>query len=332
MTALLLAISFIIILAGCEGFTNGVEWFGRKRGLGEGAVGSILAAIGTALPETVVPLVAILLTGNSHGKEIGIGAILGAPFMLSTLAMFVSGSALLVFRLRKGRPLHPAVDHKLIARDLSFFLVLYLMAVVAGLLHQRALNLALVPLLILGYAVYAVVILKTEGDLEGETRALYFHSNHLPALPRLRRIVLQIIVSLAAIIIGARLFVYAVDEVAGYLGLSALLMSLLITPVATELPEKFNSVLWIRSGKDALALGNITGAMVFQSTFPVSVGLVLTDWRLSGVPLVSALLALGAGGLLLAWTLLMKKVAWWMLLLGGLWYAAFISYALVSIK
>ena len=61
------------------------------------------------------------------------------------------------------------------------------------------------------------------------------------------------------------------------LGAAPLIMSLLITPIATELPEKFNSVLWIRQRKDTLALGNITGAMVFQSTFPVSVGPHLHD-------------------------------------------------------
>ena len=61
------------------------------------------------------------------------------------------------------------------------------------------------------------------------------------------------------------------------LGAAPLIVSLLITPIATELPEKFNSILWIRHRKDTLALGNITGAMVFQSTFPVSIGLIFTD-------------------------------------------------------
>ena len=65
--------------------------------------------------------------------------------------------------------------------------------------------------------------------------------------------------------------------------------------MATELPEKFNSVIWIRARKDTLALGNITGAMVFQSTFPVSVGLLFTDWRLPFVALFSGVLALFSG-------------------------------------
>jgi cation:H+ antiporter len=83
-----LILALVVILGAADLFTNGIEWIGERFGLSEGAVGSVLAAVGTALPETLLPLVAILL-GRSGGEDIGIGAILGAPFMLSTLAMFV---------------------------------------------------------------------------------------------------------------------------------------------------------------------------------------------------------------------------------------------------
>ena len=97
----LLAASLLVILAGAELFTNGIEWIGEGFGLSEGAVGSVLAAVGTALPETLLPLVAIL-SGHDTGEEIGIGAILGAPFMLTTLAMVVIAVTVLV-TARGGR-------------------------------------------------------------------------------------------------------------------------------------------------------------------------------------------------------------------------------------
>jgi cation:H+ antiporter len=49
-TVLLLLLSIAIVLAGALLFTNGVEWLGAKLDLGQGAVGSLLAAVGTALP------------------------------------------------------------------------------------------------------------------------------------------------------------------------------------------------------------------------------------------------------------------------------------------
>lgn len=329
MTYIELIISLVVILAGCEGFTNGIEWFGKKHGLGEGAVGSVLAAVGTALPETIIPVVAIVITRDATSTEIGVGAILGAPFMLATLAMFVTGAALVIFHFTRGRQINPQVNSRIIGRDLGFFLVFYLAAIIAGVIHIRALDWALAILLWIGYSTYVYVTLRTEGDLDGHTRPLYLASKHPPNFPHLRWILLQILISLGAIVLGAHLFVGAVGEVASTFGIPALVISMLITPVATELPEKFNSVLWIRGRKDTLAFGNITGALVFQSAFPVSVGLLLTSWELNTVSLISAAMALGSGFMLFLWIRLRKTIAWWMLLLSGLFYAAFVIYALM---
>src|SRR5439155_12263856 len=118
-----------------ELFTNGIEWFGRKLELAEGAVGSVLAAVGTALPETMIPIIAILFGGGSAASDsVGIGAILGAPLMLSTLAMFVTGLAV-IFGAR-GRPDRTSmpVDTKVLAHDMRYFGIGYALAVGAALL------------------------------------------------------------------------------------------------------------------------------------------------------------------------------------------------------
>ncbi|MDQ3999845.1 MAG: sodium:calcium antiporter, partial [Actinomycetota bacterium] len=99
--------SLVAILGAAVLFTNAVEMLGERLNLGSGAVGSLLAAVGTALPETMIPVVALIaaaLAGESAGgvaSEIGIGAILGAPFLLTTLAMFVVGVSILGFRRRR---------------------------------------------------------------------------------------------------------------------------------------------------------------------------------------------------------------------------------------
>ena len=104
----------------------------------------------------------------------------------------------------------------------------------------------------------------------------------------------QTVVALGLIVGGAKLFVDGIQTLSRSLGIPDLPFALLVAPVATELPELFNSVIWIRRQKDTLAFGNVTGAMVFQSTFPVAIGLLFTQWRLSGDALVAALVALGA--------------------------------------
>src|SRR5215813_5086496 len=116
--------AFVLILFGAEMFTNGVEWLGVKLDLSEGATGSILAAFGTATPETLIPVIAILFTNSPDSDEIGVGAILGAPFMLGTLVMLLIGVTAYVLRKSRGRDtLHVDTAHA--TRDMTFFLVMY---------------------------------------------------------------------------------------------------------------------------------------------------------------------------------------------------------------
>ena len=82
MTVLLLIASFVLIVGGAVLFTNAVEWAGQNLNLGHGAVGSLLAAVGTALARSVIPMSRVL--AGAEGEEVAIGAIIGAPFMLAT--------------------------------------------------------------------------------------------------------------------------------------------------------------------------------------------------------------------------------------------------------
>ena len=125
--------------------------------------------------------------------------------------------------------------------------------------------------------------------------------------PGLALCVLQLLVGLGAMVGGAHLFVEELLNIADSLGVQAVVLSLVLAPLATELPEKVNSFFWVREGKDSLALGNITGAMVFQSTIPFGIGLLFTDWSLSGDATLS--IALGLVGGFLAYETLHRRDA-----------------------
>ncbi len=334
--------SLFVILGGAELFTNGVEWIGEGYGLSDGVVGSVLAAVGTALPETILPIIAIL-SGHASGEEIGIGAILGAPLMLTTLAMFVIAVATLIYARTNGRSIELEGDHGVLRHDLGYFLVMYALAMVAGLIHVRPLHWTLAVVLIVSYGFYVRRHFRTPGEKELEREAeseispLYLWGwarrlrRRLPAWssasPRWPSI-LQVVVSLLLIIGGARIFVAAVDVIARQFDVSHLVFALLVAPLATELPEKFNSVIWIRRRKDTLALGNMTGAMVFQSSFPVSVGLLLTPWHLAHEALVAACIALIAGSVLWLTIRIRHRFTAPLLLLQGGFYAGYVVYVL----
>jgi len=324
MDVVVLILALAIILISAELFTNGVEWFGRRYDLGEGAVGSILAAVGTALPETLVPIIAIVFTGGTAATAVGVGAILGAPFMLATLAMVVTGAAVLVFAWRGRRSRDVTINETVMRRDLSHFLIAYSLAMAAGLIHVRPLHYLLSVALLVFYGFFVWETMHGEGDLGADIKPLYFHRH--PVMPHRYRIFLQIGAAVLGIILGAELFVKEVQVLSASLGAAPLIVSLLITPIATELPEKFNSVLWVRQRKDALALGNITGAMVFQSTFPVSVGLIFTSWELPRSGLVSGIFALISGAVFYCTIRFRHKLTWWSLGGAGSMYVLFILY------
>jgi cation:H+ antiporter len=97
--ALLIVCAAAIYLS-CEWFVNAVEWLGQRLNVGKMAVGTILAAFGTALPESVVTLVAVTTGSTAEARNIGVGAAMGGPLALSTITYGVTGFVLLLKRRR----------------------------------------------------------------------------------------------------------------------------------------------------------------------------------------------------------------------------------------
>ena len=321
--------SIPLILGGAVLFTNAVEWLGVRLGLGEGAIGSLLAAVGTALPESIIPILA-LARGGEGSEEVAIGAIIGAPFVLATVAMAVVGISAFAYKSRRETGLGIDVHVETTRRDLLFFTACLLAALALGVGLPAGARIAGGALLLAAYVAYAVRTIRAGGELmpEGELDPLTFDRSKGDA-PSTPLIVVQVLVGLVMIIGGAELFVDAVLEVATSLGLSTLAVALVLTPIITELPEKANSILWVRDGDDALAVGNITGAMVFQSTVPVTLGLVLSDWELERFSYVAGGLAI-AGGLLAILALRERRFTLRDVIGWSAMFLAFVIYVVVT--
>ena len=343
MAVLVLFGALLVILLGAELFTNGVEWLGRKLNLAEGAVGSVLAAVGTALPETMIPIIAILFATGESSHDVGIGAILGAPFMLSTLAMFVTGMGILAFRRRRATGEDMRLNVPTLIHDMRYFGIAYALAIGAAFLPLEPVWLKwIVAATLLGiYAWYVKHHFEEDPEIDLEDLApLRFHRldrparRSDPAVPRLRVVNLQVLVALGCIVAGAFFFVDAIEQVASSLGVDELLLALVVAPIATELPEKFNSIIWVRQGKDTLAMGNITGAMVFQSTIPTVVALLFASsaWHIgegSYTAFASAAIALLASAAIFVPLARRGSLRGRHLLVGGAFYLVYLVLILV---
>ncbi|HOM03696.1 MAG TPA: sodium:calcium antiporter [Acetivibrio sp.] len=313
-----------LILTSCEFFTNGIEWLGRKLGVGDGVVGSIFSAVGTCLPETMIPIIAILFLGEDReSMDVGVGAILGAPFMLSTLAFFVVGASVILFRSRRGTGITMHVNSDIVSRDISFFLVAYSVGVATAFINIRFIKRIVSAFLVATYIYYIILTVRQDSVNHGHLDELYL-AKIFGLKNNMHNILLQICISLAGIIFGANIFVKNIEYVSDYIGITPIILSLIVTPIVTELPEKFNSIIWIARKKDTLALGNITGAMVFQSCIPVSIGILATPWQLNSHIIVSSVMATLSASTIYFWIEDKGKLNLIPLLMGGAFYALFI--------
>jgi cation:H+ antiporter len=341
---LLLGCAVVIYLA-CEWFVNAVEWLGVALKVGPLAVGTILAAAGTALPESVVTLVAVTMGRGEQSRDVGVGAAMGGPLALATIAYGVTGLMLLLRgrRMRRGhaqvpdlvpdavldavldpvpgpgsavplgsgadggdgdpdlRPAGPGgngvrLDRRVtdrLARDQAWFMAIFVFKVGLGLVAF-----AVKPWLgLLFFAMYAVYfwheIRGGDEEADGEDleplKVLPGHSR-----PPMWAVGLQTLVTLVVIFGASQLFVRQLEWAGPALGLPAAVVALLLSPIATELPEVMNAIIWVRAGKTRLALANISGAMMIQATVPSGLGLLFTPWRFTAPLLLSGLATMAA--------------------------------------
>lgn len=335
---ILILVYLVLIIATCNLFTNAVEQLGDKLKLGHNAVGSILAVVGTTLPETIVPIVAIfgtlVLKNNNAGVAIAQGAVIGSPFMLSTLALFLMGTVVfLMISFKKRRKGDLKVTKRVILRYYKYFLFTYCLGILASFVQNYYFKILIVLILLLTYLIFIKRTLKKskENYVENEI-------DELICLKFLKisndkiffAIIFQIVLALCFLVIFSDLFVREITYFSLILNVSPVILSLIITPFATELPECINSIIWIKANKDALAFANVLGAVVFQSVVPFSIGILFTPWIFDKTIILNILLVLFYSFLVVLFVLLKRKLNYKILLVSIIFYVLFIVFVLLK--
>ncbi|MCW2885742.1 MAG: sodium/calcium exchanger rane region [Streptosporangiaceae bacterium] len=333
----LLVVCAVAIYLSCEWFVNAVEWLGRRLNVGQVAVGTILAAFGTALPESVVTFVAVVFGSSPEQKDIGVGAAMGGPLVLSTVAYAATGAMLLVARRKRQIPAGDASgtsgkrevgtpqDMARLARDQRWFLAVFVVKVSLGLVAF-----AFKPWLgLLFFATYAVYFWREmrggdDGDQELEVKLEPLKLRPRTDPPETWAVLAQTLVTLVIIFLASQVFVKQLDAIGPLLGLPAAVTALLLSPIATELPEIMNAIIWVRQGKARLALANISGAMMIQATVPSGLGLLFTPWRFDASLIWSAVITM-AGIVYLLTLMRARKLTPGRLASAGVLYLVFVA-------
>ncbi|OOG49337.1 hypothetical protein B0E52_01415 [Rhodanobacter sp. C06] len=325
LTLCLFLVSAGAIYLACEYFVNGIEWLGRKLSLGATATGTVLAAFGTALPESAVTFVAVIFGKTPEARDIGVGAAMGGPLVLATIAYAVVGIALWRNRARLRRAdMQVRVDHQRLARDQAWFLAIFAVKVGLGLV-AFALKPWLGVLFLLAYALYVWREMRSVDTAPAEESLEPLKLRPHQAEPAMRWVAAQTVAALVVIAVASRVFVGQLEAIGLALALPPHLVALVLSPVATELPETLNALIWVRQGKERLALANISGAMMIQATIPSALAIFATPWLFDTPLIVSG--ALTAAAIVYLWWLFRRgRVDARWLLPVGLLYGVFAAY------
>jgi cation:H+ antiporter len=305
-TVLILLACAAVIYLSCDYFVNGIEWVGNQFGINQNAVGTVLAAFGTALPESVVTFVAVVSGHSPTEKQIGVGAALGGPLVLATVGYAVVGLSFIGFRRSPTAALLTRREQRRLARDQAWFLWIFAAKVALGYLvfrYKPWLGIAF----LLAYAVYTWREITAAAEIDAvETELEPLKLRPRDPNPPRSWALLQTALALAVIFLGSELFVRQLAALSPVLGISTQLTALLLSPIATELPETLNAVIWLRQGKATLALANISGAMMIQATVPSALGIFCTPWLFDRPLTIAAAVTFAAIALM------------WLLLRGGI--------------
>lgn len=276
MLFITLLTSALLIYFSCELFVNGIEWFGRKFNISNNAVGTVLAALGTALPESLVTFIAVVFGTTADQKDIGVGAALGGPLILSTVGYAIVGCFLVFYHTKRKQGSELTINGHKLGRDQLWFLCIFILNIILGFTVFPGKKWISI-LFLLTYVFYGYKEMNSDTiEEEDFLEPLKFRPKQ--SEPETKWVVLQTIFSLGLIFIGSQLFVSRLELISQSLGIPAHIISLFLSPIATELPETLNAIIWVRQGKEMLALGNISGSMMIQATIPSALGILFTPW------------------------------------------------------
>ncbi|HZV79344.1 MAG TPA: hypothetical protein VFF60_06965 [Candidatus Binatus sp.] len=318
--ALQVLLGLVLLVLASDAFANAVEWVGAMFRLTRSAVGAVVAAIGSSLPETMVAFIALVILGDRKSVDIGIGAVVGAPLLLATIAFAVIGAGALAFG-KKHDTVHAPAPPVIVG--LSLFCVTFAVVISASFAPVLAVRVGAAVFAVCAYIAYLIYHLRlraVEGDeAPPRLRMAFWMERPTPAL-----IVLQLVLATVVTVFAARWFIGALGGLATATNFSPLVMSLLLSPIATELPELINAFIWMQRDLDDLALGNVLGAMMFQASIASAIALLASPWHLDASSYRAAAMALSAALLVLIWTAVCRRVQALPLTLCAIFYVAYV--------
>lgn len=248
-------------------------------GISEFAIGFILLAVATSLPELAVSISA----GLMKQSEIIFGNVIGSN--IADILLVLGISALIA-------------DIKVESKHLidSAEILLFISLVPLILLGRGTIGLYGGLVLLVIFVIYSFFLIKTHTTVEIK--------NHTKALKKVFMFAVFGI-SVALLLFSANAFVGSAVKIAEILKVSNMLIGLTLVAVGTSMPELVVSIAAVLKKNYSLAIGNILGSCVVNLTLVLGTGAILHPIEINFLQMGSATIALVIVNILL-WYVLMK--------------------------
>ncbi|MBQ3576717.1 MAG: calcium/sodium antiporter, partial [Coprobacter sp.] len=258
-----------LVLYGADALVKGATALARKFNISELVIGLTIVALGTSLPELVIS-VGSAIKGSSG---IALGNVIGSNIFNSMLILGVT--AMITPIKFSAKMLSRELPFNLLA---SIVLILVSGSMLIGGGENEEISRYSGLILLCFLAVFIRYTFSISNDSEESNEDIKSVSNW--------KIVFYIIVGLASLIFGGKLFVGGATEVARLLGLSEAIIGITIVSVGSSLPELAVSINAARKGNAGIALGNVLGSNILNIFFILGCSATITPISLDGFSFV----------------------------------------------
>ena len=247
-------IGIVLLVFSADKFVDGAAAAAKRAGLPPLLIGMLVIGFGSSMPEMVISGLSAsqgnsgLALGNAFGSNItNIALILGLTAAISPIRVESS-------ILRRELPLLAFVT-------LTAAALLYVDGALSRTDGWLLIGLFVV---IMAWSIRAGVNNKTD-------HLAVMVEQELQAPMSMARAITYVVFGLILLVISSQILVWGGVEIARALGISDLIIGLTVVAVGTSLPELAASIAAVRKNEHDLALGNIIGSNLFNTSIVIGI-------------------------------------------------------------
>jgi len=243
-------------------------------------VGRVLLSIATTLPEIAIVIYAA--ANGSYGVAIGSG--LGSNLLMMTLGLAIM---LIIATTRLSKAPLKHIDVSTFKNDMLF---LIFAAVISFVLFLDGYN-YIDGLIFLGLFAAYIVLSLYEMRIENKEKVANTMNNNANSDDNAnsnKKLIIEkgishnkkfikaigaFFIGAIGILFGAEPFIHSLEGLSTEIGISAVILAVIISPIAGEMPEKISMMLLARKGAAgaAIAIANVLGSKILNNTLLLAV-------------------------------------------------------------